>query len=215
MLKPPNLHCAVKTMVAVEISLLDIVLMVAITIFVVLFVTVLIRLKPSSETTIDEYTKKQQKKNAASAQTPQLGALEDRKPSSQTSKHMTIAEAIQMHQTTTATVETVKEPEAQETTKTPKASLAYIENQRNKELKQEISKTSKKPEIQKAEERQSPTPPSIQTPTGRPMSVDMGPPKGSPGCAHHFGYLRTLPRNTPIPDECFGCTKIMECFMQS
>jgi hypothetical protein len=215
MLKPPNFYCAVKTMVAIEISLLDIALMVAITIFIALFVTVLIKLKPSSETTINEYTKKRQKKHAASAQTPQLGALEDRKPSSQTSKPMTIAEAIQMHQTTTATVETAKDPEAQETTKTPKASLVYIENQRNIEHKQEVPETPEKLETPKTEERQPPTPPPIQTLTGSPMSVDMGLPKGSPECVHHFGYLRTLQRNTPIPDECFGCTKIMECFMQS
>jgi len=30
-------------------------------------------------------------------------------------------------------------------------------------------------------------------------------------CMHHFGYLRTLPRGTPVPDECFGCKKILRC----
>lgn len=30
-------------------------------------------------------------------------------------------------------------------------------------------------------------------------------------CAHHFGYLRDHPRNTPIPDECFGCQNVMRC----
>jgi hypothetical protein len=217
MLKSPNFHCAVKTMVAVEISLLDIVLMVAITIFVALFVTVLIKLKPSSETTIDEYAEKQQKKHAASAQTPQLGALEDRKPFSQTSKPMTIAEAIQMHQTTTATVETAKEPEAQETAKTPKAPPVYIKNQRNTELKKEITKASEKPEIQKAEERQHLTPPSIQTPASseRNVNSDLARARTSLECSHYFGYLRTLPRNASIPDECFGCNRIVECFKQS
>jgi len=34
-------------------------------------------------------------------------------------------------------------------------------------------------------------------------------------CLHHFGYLRTLPKNAPIPDECFGCQKIVECLVQS
>lgn len=33
----------------------------------------------------------------------------------------------------------------------------------------------------------------------------------APECKHHFGYLRTLPRNVPIPDECLGCDKIIEC----
>jgi type IV secretory pathway VirB10-like protein len=35
------------------------------------------------------------------------------------------------------------------------------------------------------------------------------------GCSHKFGYLGTLPKNTPIPDECFGCPKILECLMRS
>jgi hypothetical protein len=30
-------------------------------------------------------------------------------------------------------------------------------------------------------------------------------------CVHHFGYLRNLPKNTPVPDECFGCPKILRC----
>jgi len=34
------------------------------------------------------------------------------------------------------------------------------------------------------------------------------------GCAHKFGYLRSLPKNTPIPDECFGCPQILECLMR-
>jgi len=34
-------------------------------------------------------------------------------------------------------------------------------------------------------------------------------------CLHQFGYLRTLPKNTPIPDECFGCTKIVECLVKA
>ena len=30
-------------------------------------------------------------------------------------------------------------------------------------------------------------------------------------CVHHFGFLRNLPQNTPVPDECFGCPTIMRC----
>jgi hypothetical protein len=200
----------VKTMVSFEITFIDILLMIAITILITLYVTLLIRLKPTTKTTIDEYAKKQ----ATSPQTP-LKTFEDHKPSIQTSKPITIAEAIQMRQTSTATIETAKEPEVPKTTKTPKSPIVYIENQKNIEHNQEAPKTSEKLEAPKTEEKQSPTPPPIQTSTGRPMSVDMGLPKGSPECAHYFGYLKTLPRNTPIPDECFGCTRIMECFMQT
>lgn len=30
-------------------------------------------------------------------------------------------------------------------------------------------------------------------------------------CKHEFGYLRTLPRQATIPEECFGCNQIIEC----
>jgi hypothetical protein len=30
-------------------------------------------------------------------------------------------------------------------------------------------------------------------------------------CKYKFGYLRTLPKNTPIPDECYSCDKIIDC----
>jgi hypothetical protein len=32
-------------------------------------------------------------------------------------------------------------------------------------------------------------------------------------CIHHFGYLRAFPKNSPIPDECFGCEKIVDCLV--
>jgi len=30
-------------------------------------------------------------------------------------------------------------------------------------------------------------------------------------CQHQFGYLRTLPRNASLPDECLRCHKILDC----
>jgi hypothetical protein len=30
-------------------------------------------------------------------------------------------------------------------------------------------------------------------------------------CQHKFGHLRTLGMNTPIPDECLSCDRIIEC----
>jgi len=31
------------------------------------------------------------------------------------------------------------------------------------------------------------------------------------GCSHKLGHLKNLPKNTPIPEECFGCPQILEC----
>lgn len=30
-------------------------------------------------------------------------------------------------------------------------------------------------------------------------------------CAHFFGHLRKIPKNATMPDECFGCPKMVEC----
>ncbi len=30
-------------------------------------------------------------------------------------------------------------------------------------------------------------------------------------CLHDFGYLKSLPKGKPIPDECLSCRKIVEC----
>jgi hypothetical protein len=35
--------------------------------------------------------------------------------------------------------------------------------------------------------------------------------KDARDCPHFFGYVRNLPKNTPIPDDCLGCPWIVEC----
>jgi hypothetical protein len=30
-------------------------------------------------------------------------------------------------------------------------------------------------------------------------------------CKHHFGYIGTQPKGTELPDECYYCTKLIEC----
>jgi DNA-directed RNA polymerase subunit RPC12/RpoP len=32
-----------------------------------------------------------------------------------------------------------------------------------------------------------------------------------PKCSHFFGYLRKIPKNTTIPDECFSCPTMVDC----
>ena len=34
-------------------------------------------------------------------------------------------------------------------------------------------------------------------------------------CTHHFGYLADLPTNTPIPEECLLCSKVVECIVKN
>jgi hypothetical protein len=32
-----------------------------------------------------------------------------------------------------------------------------------------------------------------------------------PECRHFFGYLKKIPKNTSIPDECYGCPRMVDC----
>jgi hypothetical protein len=36
--------------------------------------------------------------------------------------------------------------------------------------------------------------------------------KRPPNCLHHLGFLRTYPRNKPIPDECLSCPQVIPCY---
>jgi len=42
-----------------------------------------------------------------------------------------------------------------------------------------------------------------------PRKTEETPP---PDCLHYFGYLRFLPKNDSIPDECLSCKRVIECF---
>jgi len=33
-------------------------------------------------------------------------------------------------------------------------------------------------------------------------------------CSHYFGYLKNRPKNSPFPDECLGCPRIVECLLK-
>lgn len=60
------------------------------------------------------------------------------------------------------------------------------------------SRRSEKPTIAKDTQKLS---------TASPKPLQPRPPE----CSHFFGYLRKIPKNTQIPDECFMCSKMVEC----
>jgi DNA-directed RNA polymerase subunit RPC12/RpoP len=35
--------------------------------------------------------------------------------------------------------------------------------------------------------------------------------EGLADCAHQLGYLKRRPKNTPIPEECLTCSKMIDC----
>jgi len=74
------------------------------------------------------------------------------------------------------------------------------------------TQTEPKPSVPtRIESREIPTPKPEKT--GAPPKTDFAPSRRD--CLHQFGYLRTLPKNAPIPDECFGCSKIVECLVNA
>jgi hypothetical protein len=39
--------------------------------------------------------------------------------------------------------------------------------------------------------------------------------KDNSKCPHHFGYLAERPKNTPFPEECLLCSKVVECIVKN
>jgi len=60
------------------------------------------------------------------------------------------------------------------------------------------------------ENRETPRPPEKPVATAKTEASS-----AVKDCAHHYGYLHTFPKNSPIPDECFGCEKIVDCLVNN
>jgi len=65
-----------------------------------------------------------------------------------------------------------------------------------------------KPIFQFSQNRKD-TPQKPQEPPQK--SAEKGSHESPRKCSHFFGYVRTLPKNTPIPDECLWCPSIVDC----
>ena len=54
---------------------------------------------------------------------------------------------------------------------------------------------------------------------GRKISLETSPDRSSAdnfqGCVHQFGHLRSMPKSTAVPEECFGCPKVLRCMFQN
>lgn len=180
MLESSQLRLAVKTMVLLEVSFIDIALLIAITVIVILYVTLLLRLKPSTETTIDRQ--------------PQ-----EEPPTEEPIKPLAAPPATMKPELSVEKQERPERPTVPE--ETPEAKISV-----------KIPETPEEP----SKEIETPTAEEPVEPTEIPESREETPPPTSPlECPHYFGYLRKLPKNVPIPDECLGCLRIVECLHSS
>jgi len=81
-------------------------------------------------------------------------------------------------------------------------------------ITQKPTKSAAEPESTISKEKSAENPPKTietQEPTeeGR---MPTHPQTSSLECPHHFGYLKKLPKDAPIPDECFRCPRMADCF---
>ena len=57
--------------------------------------------------------------------------------------------------------------------------------------------------------------PEVKEETSAENRLDKQSVDGFRGCVHQFGHLRSMPRNIAVPDECFGCPKVMRCMFKN
>lgn len=170
-----------------EFSSIDIIVFIAIIFLFVIFVAALIRLKPSDERELVVEEEKDLIKD-------RMQSL----PQDQVqSKHPIISKTTQ----TDVSESKLLEPKIRVNT-TIESPTTQVEAEA-----EHTPKFSQSPMVDDNEEksRVAELPLQAQTKT-RSAETD---------CAHFFGYLMKLPKNTHIPDECFGCPKIVECLVTS
>ena len=157
-----------------EFSLFDIILMAGIFILIVLYVALVIRLKPSLK------IKKESAEKDADSETPPRSPKE--KPAEVSPQPTKPLQTKDKAEKLPTYVEPQKAPRVE-----IQKPIRAIPSSSQEALKM------KELLIQKAKAAQK---------------------GGPPGCSYYLGFLGELPKNTPIPDTCLGCLKIMECLVK-
>jgi len=169
-------------MLSFEFSAFDLVLSVGVIVLIVLFVTTLLKLNPSSQSKKSHQETAYEEEQESVASTHRLGQLTDPQNAPYTAPRG--AEK--------ATFERVQQP--------PQLTVSATTGGYSQESLEQTSRPiehKEPPKNQKTASSQKQTPKS----------------SSEKDCLHHFGYLGGLPRNTPIPGECFGCEKIVDCLI--
>ena len=83
--------------------------------------------------------------------------------------------------------------------------ILYITKQSNKRLTEPETSVSEEKGAEKPSEAVEPKKSTEQKESQTRPQTD------SLECPYHIGYLKKLPEETPIPDECFRCPRMVEC----
>ncbi len=200
MLVPSPFELVVKTMFPFELSFIDIALLIAITVLIIFYVTLLLRLKPSTKPTLEAHLEEETHIEAETH-------IEEERVSEKPALARTTTERPQSR------LEAQEEPGTSGETVGPSEKLFVpVESQDVSEEPPFSLKTEEVPKMpQFAKSFEAPKVedgPSLVEPS-KPSSA------GHSACPHYFGYLKKLPKNVPIPDECLGCLRIVECLHSS
>jgi len=161
-------------MFSFDLSMVNVILLAGIVVLVIIFITILMKLNPSTEKkeTLKTETKVERQKppeiSPIAAQTPPPAKID-----------------------------------VPRVTERPPVAVSPTIGGASLQTSQET------PAPTRSESREIPKPEKTVT----PAKTDTASSKRD--CLHYFGYLRTVPKNAPIPDECFGCPKIVECLVKA
>lgn len=178
----------------------DLIMTIAVVTLVLMFVTLLIKLNPSSARDKDEEEIVQEASGSGSNL-----AL-------QSKSHQTLSNPQSYELTSTRNRETNLWQNRQ-TSNRYVASEAPIEKTSRVTVSATVggsSEIEKEPEMPSRGKLQEPKDPKPQPPS-EPVPISQN--SGEKKCPHKFGYLRGLPKNRPIPNECFGCPRIVDCLV--
>ena len=173
-------------MLSFELSAFDLVLSVGVIVLIVLFVTTLLKLNPSGEKAKSQEEKayEQEQESPAFADNPsQLDQQRSIQPSASRPAFQSQEEAI------------------------------YQKTQQPQQIA--VSATTSGASQESIEPMMGPSEQTEQPRNRKPAGNQKQTSKNSEDkdCLHYFGYLGGLPKNTPIPGECFGCQKIVDCLI--
>ncbi len=171
-------------MLSFDFSVFDLVLSLGVIVLIVLFVATLWKLNPSKEN-----TQSQDEETLIGKQEPRFSYQQDQ----------TKSQSV-VHPSRVDTLQSVGRSTSQNSPPAPKLVVnATIDGDSQISVEQ----------TDQASEYVEPPKQKKTASSSKPIQKN----GAEEDCFHHFGYLNSLPRNTPIPGECFGCQKIVDCLV--
>lgn len=176
----------------------DLMLTVAVVILVVMFVTLLLKLNPSSE--------KNKGSNEDFVQEPSESQSALR---SESLPYQTVPDSMDALRSSLPKVRVVDSWQSREmgtSSAKPRADTPRIVVSADTSGASEVEEKPEASTSDYLQRRPEPSEPHVE-PDSKPFTGQ----NSESDCLHKYGYLKGLPKNRPIPNECFGCSRIVEC----